>query len=87
MSSSVTYTQLHTLLRGLQFVEVRLETPHTAFHHSGSDTLIVMANRKRARRAGRSDLASVRRHLVDNGIVSEDAFDQFLHEGCLPQPE
>lgn len=87
MSSTVTYAQLQTFLRGLHFVKVPMETSHTAFHHSGSDTLIVMADRGRTGRANPSDLASVRRHLVDNGILDEDAFDRFLNEGRLSQPE
>lgn len=85
MAISVTYAQLHTLLRQLNFAEVPIESRYRAFHHTGSDTLIVLANRKQASQAGRTDLTSVRRHLVDNGIVEEHSFDEFLDEGCFPQ--
>ena len=47
----------------------------------------VMAGRTQTQRADQTDLASVRRHLVDNGIVDEDVFDRFVDEGRLPEPE
>ena len=78
MANRVTYRQLDELLRRLGFAATTAPGRWRAYQHSGSETMIVLADRGRAALARELDLVSVRRHLVDNHLINEDEFDGFL---------
>ena len=81
-SERITYGQLHRLLVGLEFEDVPVKQKWKAYRHAPSDTLILLPDRQPNQRARAPELISVRRHLVENGIVNEDEFDQFLAEAA-----
>ena len=76
----ITYGQLHRLLRELEFVHVPMKRKWKAYRHAKSDTLILLADRQPNQPARDPELISVRRHLVENGIVGADDLDRLLGE-------
>ncbi len=83
MDKQITYGQLHQLLLDLQFVDEPAERPWTVYRHGETNTLILLARRKATLPARKADLVSVRRHLVEKGLLEEDAFEGFLSHGRL----
>jgi hypothetical protein len=65
-------------LRHLGFKEYNIDRRGRAYHHTPSDTLIIMACHDHSLPARDADLMSIRRHLVDNDLVDPDEFDEFL---------
>ena len=83
MIKRVTYGQLYQLLLDLEFVDQQVQQPWKAYRHGDTDTLILLANRNQTLPARDSDLFSVRRYLVDNGLMEESDFEGFLSHGRL----
>ena len=78
-TETVIYGQIYRLLLDLGFVEESVKGPHLAFLHSDSETVILFAEHRQERDpVTDEDQASVRRHLVENGLVSEKAIARFL---------
>jgi hypothetical protein len=80
-SSHVTYGQLYQLLLDLQFVDEPAGQPWRVYRHGETDTFILLARRMPTLPAREADLASVRRHLVENGLMDDDDFNGFLSQG------
>lgn len=79
-SSGVTYAQLERLLLSLGFEDRSVEGSHRAFFHSALDTWIAFSDHRADEFAREVDLASVRRHLVENGILKETVFARFSRD-------
>jgi hypothetical protein len=77
----VTYGHIYNLLLGLQFVEEPVREHWKAYRHGQTDTLILLVRHKPSLRARETDVVSVRRHLVDNGLIEENEFEDFLAQG------
>lgn len=75
---SVTYGDLYRLLVQLDFTDVSSECPWKAYRHGATDTVVLLANREPDLPARPADLISVRRHVVDNGIVEQPEFERLL---------
>jgi hypothetical protein len=78
IARKITYRDLDDFLVHLGFQGSVTDRQWRVYHHSPSDTLIVLAGHDHSLPARDSDLVSVRRHLVDNEIVDRDEFDEFL---------
>jgi hypothetical protein len=78
ISRSVSYGELYRLLAQLRFVDVSSESRWKAYRQGGTDIMILLANREPGLPARPADLASVRRHLVDNGVLSQREFERLL---------
>jgi hypothetical protein len=76
VTDAVTYGQLQRLLIQLKFENVPTRPTWNAYRHAPSGTVIMLAARRPDQPARRPDLASVRRHLADNGILTEAEFDR-----------
>jgi hypothetical protein len=81
IASKITYRDLDDFLRQLGFLEFNADLRWRAYHHPASDTLIVLGCHDHGSPARDSDLVSVRRHLVDNELVDQVEFDEFLARG------
>jgi hypothetical protein len=81
-NKQLTYRQLHCLLIELDFVTVPTTRPWKAYRHPSSETLILLAGRKADDPARGFELLSIRRHLVENGIVNEEDLDPRLAEAA-----
>lgn len=79
-TADVSYNRLARILIGLGFVESRQEGKWKAYRNADRDVLVVWPDRPGDERARQRDLASVRRHLVENGLISSGDFDRFLQE-------
>ena len=86
MDRHITYGQLYQLLLDLRFVYEPVQPSGRGYRHDESDTLILLGDREHSMQARAVDLVSVRRHLVDNGLIDEQDFDGFLSCGRLTQP-
>jgi hypothetical protein len=85
MDNAVTYRQLHRLLIDLRFVDEPADERWKAFRHGDTGTLILLARHRPSLRAREADVVSVRRQLVDNGLIEEIDFEDFLSQGRLVQ--
>jgi hypothetical protein len=85
MALSVTCGHLYDALLKLGFGGIPHQGTGRAYRHATTGVLILLADRPPSTPARLSDLASVRRHLVENGIIDESAYDRFLASGELPQ--
>jgi len=83
MPDRVTYGQLYQLLLDLEFVDQPAEERWKVFRHEGSNTLILLGGRDRTSPAREADLLSVRRHLLENGLIEENEFEDFVSHGRL----
>ena len=78
-SSEITYDQLTQLLLDLGFEDRSVEGSHRAFFHSGSDTWVSFSEYAAGEVPARPvDLASVRKHLVEKGLLRETDFAKLL---------
>jgi hypothetical protein len=75
---SVTYGDIYRLLAQLDFVDVSSECPWKAYRHDATDTLILLARCEPESPARPADLVSVRRQVVDNGLVNQHDFERML---------
>jgi hypothetical protein len=73
------YSTLKKYLINLGFTDESVKGSHLAFRHIVSGTLIPLSELTGDRQAVRQeDLVSVRRHLVENGLTSDEEFSRFL---------
>lgn len=85
MVEHITYGHLYRLLSDLEFVVDPACQPCKVYRRGDSNTVIVLACRKRGEPARSADLVSVRRHLVDTGLIAEQDFEGFLSSGRLEE--
>jgi predicted RNA binding protein YcfA (HicA-like mRNA interferase family) len=79
------YRDIKYYLIGSAFVDESVSGSHHAYRHSESGTLILLPFHFGDDEAVRQeDLVSVRRHLVENRLISEDEFSRFLRTGVRP---
>ncbi len=78
ITRSVSYGELYQLLAQLHFVDVSSERRWKAYRQGGTEILILLANREPDVPARQADLVSVRRHLVDNGVLDQREFEHLL---------
>lgn len=78
IARSVSYGELYQLLAGLHFIDVSSEHRWKAYRLRGTDIMILLANREPDVPARPADLVSVRRHLVDNGVLDQREFERLL---------
>lgn len=75
MSKTIKYKNLIDFLGRLGFVNESVKGSHRAFRHAGSGTIFLLSDSySEDDPVGEEDLVSVRRHLVENGLVSYDDF-------------
>lgn len=84
MTKSVTYRRLDQLLSALGFARDQHEENCSIYRHGESRALILVAKRAPADSILDADLLSVRRHLVDGGLMGENEFDDFAATGTVP---
>jgi len=78
-SSRITYAQLTRLLLDVGFEDRSVRGSHRAFFHSGSDTWVSFSDYAAGEVPVRPvDLASVRKHLVEKGLLKEADFAKLL---------
>jgi hypothetical protein len=78
ISRNVTYGELYQLLGRLHFIDVSSEPRWKTYRQSDTDIVILLANREPEMPARPADLLSVRRHLVDNGVLDQHEFQRLL---------
>lgn len=78
IARSVSYGQLYQLLARLNFVDVSNEQRWRTFRQANTEIVILLANRQAELPARPADLVSVRRHLVDNGVLNQREFERLL---------
>jgi predicted RNA binding protein YcfA (HicA-like mRNA interferase family) len=76
------YSDLKKYLIDLGFIDESVKESHRAFRHVESGSLILLSRLIDDNEALREeDLVSVRRHLVENGLISDVEFSRFLRTG------
>lgn len=85
-NSSFTYGQLQRLLLDLGFEDKSVPDSHAAFRHEDSDTVILLAIHSPDEPASLVDVRSVRRMLIEKGLIDPDEFDHRVAEPHLPSP-
>ena len=76
---AILYKDLVDLMTSLGFRDESVPGSHRAFRHAGSGTLILFSPLSHDEAIVRDeDLVSVRRHLVEKGLVRIRDFDRFL---------
>lgn len=78
ITRSVSYGELYRLLAQLHFVDVSGERRWRAYRQGDTNIVILLANREPGMPARPADLVSVRRHLVDNGVLDQCEFERLL---------
>jgi hypothetical protein len=76
-TSSVGFDQLRRLLLDLHFTESRTDA-HWRFEHAESDTVFVFRPYSLTDNVTMQDIAATRTHLDWRGLLSGEAFDDFL---------
>jgi hypothetical protein len=82
MIEHVTYGQLDRLLHRLEFADVPVRSNWKGYRHTKSDTIILLPDRQPTAPVRAPELISVRRHLVEKAIVSEDEVDRLLTQAA-----
>jgi predicted RNA binding protein YcfA (HicA-like mRNA interferase family) len=77
-SKMARYREFKGYLESIGFVEESVKNSHFAFFHQPSDTIILLAEMGEDSTMSQVDIVSARRHLVDNGLVSDEEFAAFL---------
>ncbi len=77
-SNHITYKQLDDLLTHLGFVRARVEPKWLRYEHVPSGLLIVLVDKKPADLVRVTDAVSAKRHLVEQGLISESELEAFL---------
>ena len=86
MNNTIPFMALRRLLVDLGFQETpyRVEKPipsaHIVFKHLDSGVLLIVNEQRPKEKVELATLISVRKHLVESGIVGEDAFEVLLHK-------
>jgi hypothetical protein len=78
VDKNISYGELYQLLAQLHFVDVSSERRWKAFRQDDTDIMILLANRNPDAPARTADVVSVRRHLVDNGLLDQHEFERLL---------
>jgi hypothetical protein len=74
----MTYKQLDELLVHLGFSRAHVEPKWLRYEQAASDTMIVVVDKKPHEPVRITDVVSARRHLVEKGLVTEEALEAFL---------
>ena len=82
MLGKLTYAVLHKLLTSLGFNPKPVRRSWQAYHHRASDALILLRKRRPTANVSEPDILSIRRHLVEKGLIDENEFDQLLSEAA-----
>jgi predicted RNA binding protein YcfA (HicA-like mRNA interferase family) len=86
MNNSIPFVTLQRFLVNLGFKETpyRVEKPipssHVLFKHPDSGVLLIVDQHRPKEKVDPATLISVRKHLVDSGLVAEEAFEDLLHK-------
>ncbi len=86
MNISIRFMVLRRLLIDLGFEETpyRVEKPipssHVVFRHPESGVLLIMNQQRPKEKIDPATLISVRKHLVESGMVEQEAFENLLHK-------
>ncbi len=73
------YSALKRYMIDLGFIDESVHLSHRAFRHGESGTLITLSLLIDDNEAvPQKDLVSVRRHLVENGLINDEEFAHFL---------
>jgi hypothetical protein len=78
-----TYAQLHRLLIELEFTIEQTEAHLQVYRHAASDTLIVLASHVLEEPVRDADLISIRKHLIEKGIIDEHALARKLKSASI----
>jgi hypothetical protein len=81
----ITYKQLDDLLVHLGFSRQHVGPKWLRYEHAASDTLITLVERGPHEPVRVTDAVSARRHLVEKGLITEDAFEAVLSRHATPQ--
>ena len=84
MTGSVTYRRLDQLLLALGFERDQDEDNCRIYRHRESPSLILLAKHSATASVSDADLLSVRRHLVDGGLIEDNEFAEFAATGAVP---
>lgn len=83
MKKNPTFESLERVLAGLGFVKTVIAGSHIAFDHAPSGTTLVVRPYRARETVGPGDLISMRKHLVENGLIEPDTFESLLREAVL----
>ncbi len=75
VTDRISYAQLDQLLTRLGFTRRRVEPKWICYEHSGTQTMIVLVEKKPTEPVRVTDALSARRHLVEKGLISDEDFD------------
>lgn len=84
--AGITYAELDRLLVELGFTEVPVKPSWKAYRWAASEKLVLLPNQPQDSTVRPVELASVRRHLVEAGLVDVEEFEAWLAGGSLPRP-
>jgi hypothetical protein len=85
MNNSIPFMTLQRFLVGLGFketpyqVEKPIPSSHVVFQHPDSGVLLIVDQQRPKEKVDPATLISVRKHLVESGLVEEEAFEDLLH--------
>jgi hypothetical protein len=76
------YSAFKKYLIDLGFIDESVKESHRAFRHAETGAVILLSLLIGDNEGVRQeDLASARRHLVENGLISDEEFSRFLRTG------
>jgi len=78
VTDRITYAQLDELLTRLGFTRRRVEPKWFCYEHAGTQTMIVLIEKKPTELVRVTDAISARRHLVEKGLISDEDFDAIV---------
>jgi predicted RNA binding protein YcfA (HicA-like mRNA interferase family) len=80
MLRNITFTELEELLLRLGFTLEPTAGSHHVFQYPSSGALVVLPGYEKKAYVDTVHLVSVRRILVENGLIDQIAFDSFLEK-------
>jgi hypothetical protein len=81
----ITYKQLDELLTHLGFSRQHVKPKWLRYEHAASDTLIALVEKAPYEPVRVTDAVSARRHLVEKGLITEDALESMLSPNATPR--
>jgi hypothetical protein len=81
----ITFKQLNELLVHLGYSRRHVEPKCLRYEHAASDTLIVPVEKAPHEPVRIIDAVSARRHLVEKGLITEDALESLLLPNATPR--
>ena len=85
MTGIVTYRQLDQLLVSVGFQPAAANKQGgQIYRHCETETKIVLGKFAPSQMVRGADLVSVRRHLVESGLLDEHTFGEFARNGVIP---